>query len=574
MNTMKCCRTWLICGVAVLCFYGTLAAQDIEQMARSKPVRVNGSIDARMQFYSSTGAGYGYLPFNYVVSGNPVLTLYGYQVPFSFIIGKQQSGVGQPFNQFGLSPTYKWATLHLGYRNLTYSPFTLAGYSFFGAGVELNPGKFRFSAMYGRFNKASLLDTAAGLSVNNFSYNRKGWAVKLGYGSERNYLELIALRAADDSSSIKNMTTSLADSFGIAPAQNLVTGINTRFTFFKNVTWETQAAVSVYTNDTRSLSLDSLNIDKGWKDLANKVPIVINASSEYYTALQSFLQYRSRRFSLRLQYQRVDPGYQSMGAYFLNNDYQNITIAPSFMALKNKLRFSGSLGFQQDDLKENKRASSSKVIANANLGLELSQRLGIDASFSNYSVNQTIKALRLADSLKVVQNNMNVSVTPRYMISSASHSHMILLNASLNTVKELNPERISEQVGDITTQLYYLTYQLGFNTSSLSTYVTFNYANNKGPQIEDRNYGATIGASKTFLKDRLSVSLSNGVIINDRNESEGLILNESLQASFRFFKKHSVSGMLYYNNNQPKNASPVFPQFSEWRGELGYHFSF
>jgi hypothetical protein len=32
--------------------------------------------------------------------------------------------------------------------------------------------------------------------------------------------------------------------------------------------------------------------------------------------------------------------------------------------------------------------------------------------------------------------------------------------------------------------------------------------------------------------------------------------------------------MLYYNNNQPKNASPLFPQFSEWRGELGYHFSF
>jgi hypothetical protein len=567
-------RYGLVCCVAWLLAYGKLRAQDVAQMVRSKPVRVNGSIDARMQFYSSTGASYGYLPFNYIISGNPVLTLYGYQVPFSFIIGKQQSGVGQPFNQFGLSPTYKWITLHLGYRNLTYSPFTLGGYCFFGAGVDLRPGKFRLSAMYGRFNKASILDTAAGLSVNNFSYTRKGWAAKIGYGGEQNFVELIALRAGDDSSSLKSLSKAMADSFGIAPAQNMVLGANTRLTFFKKLVWEAQAAFSLYTNDLRSLPLDSLGIEQKWKDLAGKAPIAVNASSEYYTALQTSLQYRSRQFSLRLQYQRVDPGYQSMGAYFLNNDYQNITIAPSFMALKNKLRFSGSLGFQQDDLKEIKRASSKKVIAAANLSADLTQRLGIDASFNNYSINQTIKALRLADSLKVVQNNMNVSVTPRYMINSTAHTHMILLNASLNTVKELNPERISEQVGDITTQLYYLTYQLGFNAAALSTYVTFNYAYNKGPQLQDKNYGATVGASKSFLKDQLSVSLNNSIIINDRNESSGLIVNESLQTNYRFFKKHSISGLLYYNNNQPKNASPLFPQFSEWRGELGYHFSF
>lgn len=572
---MKKYRKRITCyGMLLALLWGKVAAQDIAQVVQSKPVRINGSIDARMQFYSSTGPAYGYLPFNYVVSGSPVLTLYGYQVPFSFIIGKQQSGFGQPFNQFGLSPTYKWITVHLGYRNLTYSPFTLAGYSFLGAGIDLHPGKLRFSAMYGRFNKASLLDTSAGLSVNNFTYNRKGWAVKLGYGSENNFVELIALRAADDSSSIKHMTKSLADSFGIAPAQNMVAGINTRFTLFKRFTWETQAAVSLYTNDTRSLPLDSLDIDDSWKNLAKKAPITINASSEYYTALQSYLQYRSRLFSLRLQYQRVDPGYQSMGAYFLNNDFQNITIAPSFMAFQNKLRFSGSVGFQQDDLKDNKRASSRKVIASANLGADITTHLGIDASFNNYSINQTIKALRLADSLKVVQNNRSISVTPRYMINTTAHSHMILLNASLNTVTELNPDRINEQVGDITTQLYYLTYQLGFNASSLSAYITFNYANNKGPQLEDKNYGATVGASKSFLKDRVSLSLNNSVIVNDRNESAGLILNESLQTSYRFLRKHSISGMLYYNNNQPKNASPLFPQFSEWRGELGYHFSF
>lgn len=68
-----------------------------------------------------------YLPFNYVITGAPVLSLYGMQIPVSFVIGRQQSSFTQPFNQFELSPSYKWVTVHAGYRNLTFSPYTLTG---------------------------------------------------------------------------------------------------------------------------------------------------------------------------------------------------------------------------------------------------------------------------------------------------------------------------------------------------------------------------------------------------------------------------------------------------------------
>jgi len=39
-----------------------------------------------------------------------------------------------------MSPYYKWITIHVGYRNINYSQFTLAGHTILGAGIELHPG--------------------------------------------------------------------------------------------------------------------------------------------------------------------------------------------------------------------------------------------------------------------------------------------------------------------------------------------------------------------------------------------------------------------------------------------------
>jgi len=164
-------------------------AQQVEQMIHARPMSFSGSVDATAIFYNANGIPNRYLPFNYVLSGSPVISVYGWQIPFSFIIGKQQNSFTQPFNQFGMSPTYKWITIHAGYRSLNFSLFTLAGHTFLGAGVELTPGKFRFAAMYGQLNKATPLDTAQALYLSTFSYKRMGMDVKVGYGTQNNFID-------------------------------------------------------------------------------------------------------------------------------------------------------------------------------------------------------------------------------------------------------------------------------------------------------------------------------------------------------------------------------------------------
>ena len=138
------------------------------------------------------------------------------------MIASQNKSFNTPFNRFGLSPSYKWIKLDLGWRSLNFSQFTLSGQQIFGAGFELTPGKFRAAFIYGKFNDA-VTDISLYNNLNNNTplYKRTGFAAKLGYGSSANFLEFSYLQAKDDSNSIPKL---LADSVQAKPAANQVAG--------------------------------------------------------------------------------------------------------------------------------------------------------------------------------------------------------------------------------------------------------------------------------------------------------------------------------------------------------------
>ena len=88
------------------------------------------------------------------------LTQGAFDIPLSFVLSNFENKFYQPFNQFGISPKYKWATLHLGYRNLTYSNYTLAGHRILGAGFDLKPKNFRIGFMYGQLRRSASIDSS------------------------------------------------------------------------------------------------------------------------------------------------------------------------------------------------------------------------------------------------------------------------------------------------------------------------------------------------------------------------------------------------------------------------------
>lgn len=174
----------LILSFCFSLLFGIADAQDIEQMIKQKPFVINGTLGLGVGTYNSSGIPARQRAFSYLFNGAPTVSIYGVSFPFSVVVSDQQRGFTQPFNQYGISPTYKWITVHAGWQSIQWSPYTLAGYNFLGGGVELNPGKLRFGFIYGRFNKAIEEDPAL---ITAFSqtpaYKRTGFSTKLGWGT-------------------------------------------------------------------------------------------------------------------------------------------------------------------------------------------------------------------------------------------------------------------------------------------------------------------------------------------------------------------------------------------------------
>ena len=146
----------IYCLILLLFVAGDTFSQDQSADTPPKPFSLDGSLTISGTKYSVSGAARRRPPTSWTLVGTPTLSIYGVSLPFNFILSDQESSFRQPFDQFGVSPSYKWATLHIGYNSLTYSKYTLTGITFLGAGIDINPEPLRLSVAYGVFSRKDI----------------------------------------------------------------------------------------------------------------------------------------------------------------------------------------------------------------------------------------------------------------------------------------------------------------------------------------------------------------------------------------------------------------------------------
>jgi len=545
-------------------FFHSAHAQDIENLKDQKPFTFHGTMGLNLIGYGVNGIPGRQNPLSVIFSANATASLYGIEFPFSIVISDKQKNYSQPFNQFGLSPHWKWITLHGGYRNITFSNYTLAGYTFLGGGIELNPGLFRFGFIYGRFDRRTsespLFDTD---SLPHFT--RRGFAAKLGVGNENNFFDLIYLRIRDDSASLQQPDTGAIR----MPEQNNIAGINSRFTFFRKLIWEVEGAFSLYTTNLGSGELKDVT-DNSFLNSVNKV-LVINQSSEYYSAIRSSLQYKAKSWSLKLEYRRIDPKYRSMGAYFFNNDIENLTVGPSFALYKRKLIFSGNIGLQRDNLKKTKKASSNRMIGNVNISFHPSTTFGFDVNYNNYSIHQKPGRLALNDSIKVGQTTQNLTLTPRLIFVNMKNSHLVMLVYSFLKFSDKN--RFTSAFSEFSSHTTQLNYILGLIKSKLS--ITFGITNTilNSYAGSSTGIGGNTGISKTLWKDRMTLNWNASLMRNVYFNDGGWIVNSNFICNIKIHDHHSLRACMYYTGNYPDADNPNL-SFNEYKGDISYIFTF
>ncbi|MBO9637987.1 MAG: hypothetical protein J7576_07455 [Siphonobacter aquaeclarae] len=529
-----------------------------------KSVRLSGGL----QLYGGLYQAHGIEPRNnttpFGINGQVTLSLPGgVSLPFALTVGNQGVSFRQPFNQFGVSPQYKWITLHAGYRNVTFSPFTLAGHTFLGGGVELNPGKLRLGAVYGRFNKAIQTDLVNPDVIPAFQ--RTGYSVKIGYGTPTSYVDLVMLKAGDALSSVANPVSS--ETVTLQPAENMILGLTSRFRIGKRISGELDGAVSAYSRDIRS---EEVRLEESvWLKVFRPF-FTPRLSSQLTQALQAGLAYRDRVFSLKLQYKRIDPNFQSMGAYYFQSDIESYTVSPGLTLAGGKILVVGSYGIQRDNLAANKNARTGRRIGSLVLALNPSPRFGADIQFANYGITQQAGLRPVIDTLKLAQNNLSASANLRYLIQNESVNHQLMLSGTYQRLTDLNTRtaRFTENRNTNGSIGYFLTNTPG--QWGINAVVSYTHTQLPDGQLL-RFYGPTIGGNRAFLQKKMTTSLNLSYLVNEQDGRQGSIRTGNLSLGYKVTPKQTATLLGNYLKTETGIAGQAF---DELRVSLGYALHF
>lgn len=543
--------------------------QDIENIHLNKPVHFHGNINLQFEYYHANGIPARQKEFSWLINGNPVLTVLGVDLPFSFVLSNFENKFYQPFNQFGLSPRYKWATLHLGYRNITYSHYTLAGHRILGGGFDLNPKKFRIGFMYGQLRRATSIDTT--MNANPLyirptpTYKRLGIAGKIGYGTQKNFVDLICFRGWDKISSLNDKLTD-----SVKPAENISIGLTSSVAFLERFTWTTDIGFSAYTLN-RQDGPETTGDSKEWPKSIMSFLIRDKLSTRYYFAGETRLGYQENKWGAQLIFKRIDPGYQSMGAYFFQNDVQEFSLANNFKLDSGRLNIHTNIGLQTDNLKKQKTSTAKRFIGSANINYAPSQKFGIQFNYSNFGItNNPLQTSPGNELFKQVNNSF--MLMPYFLW--ANEKTMKNLNFIVTYQSLTTPQSYLGATPDLNTYSVTTSYNHTWIQPGINANAALNYINSKTAAGDIGSFGGTIGGTAPLVNKKVMVNASASYLQNIfKGNNNGRTIRGTLGFTVPVGTHHHFQVLGNYMDNSSKDIS-VIQNFNETNIQFIYGLTF
>jgi len=544
-------------------FISRVAAQDISSIAKSDPLIITGAVGTNNTYYhSSIGEGYA-SPLSNSIYLNLNISVYGFSMPFSVYYSNDNTTFNYPHLSFNLSPHYKNWTGYFGLGSMSYSQYVMS-MSFNGVGVEYDNNKLRFGVWYGRLRSA-VNDNPEDPAARTPQYKRMGWGAKVGYGSNKNFIDLYFLRAYDRLKSIDERWQ-----MRLAPQENLVFGLKGQVQPFNFFSLSANAAASVFSTDTRAEVVPEDVYDNNWNKLFDV----------RYTSMARFAGDVNANFffpkvSAQLFYRMVQPDYTSLGAYYMSNNYQGYGINLATTVIPN-LSLSGSFSLQSDNLSKKQLYTTNGLVYTANASTRLGEHFNVTASYNGYTQVQSDGAARVNDTTKVNRQMQSLTLTPSASFDNESLSHNIALSASLTDNKDRN--KFATGQSDVTSLALGLSYSLGVKSWNMDFTGSLNHQESKGYQSKYITNIASLTTGRSFLKDNnLSVSATLNLIYNEvKAMSKSMSMGADIVVGYTLAKAHVFSlmaGMNKYGDvNVTKRRSGL--DATDITASLNYSYTF
>lgn len=534
-----------------------VSAQNLEEILefrKKKPLKISGSISASATHFNST-PGQARQSFTYQLTGSINVSLYELlNIPISFNLNNYGAKFSYPSlpNRLSLHPSYKWVRSHIGDVSMSFSPYTLNGHQFTGIGIELSPGSWRISAMGGRLLKR--VDTDPLNSSIRPNYERWGYGAEVRYEADKFALGGTVFSAKDKMSNISFDTNAL----GIYPKGNIAIGVEGSLNIIKDLKLSLEYGISIMQRDLR-----------------------INEKN-FYHALKSDLSYLFLGNIIGIGYERISPDYETLGAYYFNNDYENFTINYSRNLFENKMSIALSAGLQQDDLSEQKQEKNKRFVGSANINFTPNDKFSASVSISSYQAHRNIKSsfdyineqtpYENLDTLRFTQLNNSIDMNLNWQLMNNS-TQIQSLSANASYQEAADKQGLYIMPGNLTRFINIgVNYGIDFTSIDLSMTAGVNFSNN----YATRKNVFTLGPTFTCIKRLLNKAMTTGLTISmNRTQEEqrklASIYNLRWNISYNFLKGHAVNAGITYQYRslsiQSNNSSSITSQIS-------YNYSF
>ncbi len=546
--------------------------QDFTNIGKRKAFHLSGSLDLQG---SSRFSDWNEMqdPFSYSISLRLNPSIYGISLPFSFHFADSRFSFTQPLSQLSFSPSYKWVQLHLGRTSMEMHPYGLSGHPFDGAGITLSPDfPLHFSAMYGRLEKARQGDTALLASPHGYaesnlpSYKRTAYAFKVDFNHKGQQFALHFFRASDHAKSLAPAFQSYA-----SPQANAVWALDFSFKLYKDLRLSGQAGLSSHTSNL----LEAKEKKRGILAGIMRPFLAQRASTSLHTAYKIGLGFKG--FSLA--YERISPGYETLGAYYFNRDFENVVL--SFARNFNKWDVKADIGWQRDDLSKEKASRMDRLVGSAYLNYQIDERFRISASYSNFTTYTRLKPIDLTrpdepwlqdpDTMAFRQIAQQAQFGFAFNTSSqALHPQQAGIDISYQSSREQSQQTFNDYIyaslqhGILIAGEYQLQSALNFSTGIDRTAA--------GPASTNYSLGPSVVVSKSFFKKSLRTSGGlNYYWDMQGKQNQGSVAGLRLRGSYTLQKVHVFDLQIHTRLRFSSSGTGIG---KELHIVAGYHYNF
>lgn len=306
-------------------------------------------------------------------------------------------------------------------------------------------------------------------------------------------------------------------------------------------------------------------------------------SSSYYKAFKTSFDYQQDAYTINVAYERIDPEYRTLGAYYFNNDLENITVNGTAGILQGKMNVAVSTGTQRDNLDKSKISTMRRMVGSININYTPSQRLNLSGSYSSFQTYTNIRSQFIdinqltpydnLDTLNFTQISRNATLTGMYALGSNDKRKQ---NLSVNLTYQNASDRQGEVPQNTGMQFYNMNtaYSVNLVPQNMVASASFNATVNDGSGFNTKTLGPTASLTKSFFEKKLRSTLSSSYNNTYSNEVNiNTITNVRLSSILSIRKKHNINLSAVAVDRESK-VEGNNRSFTEFTGTLGYSYAF